>query len=332
MVAVEKRLRQPRDFGASEPERLAQVHLTDLGVGKDFFGGSGRDYRALVDDIRPPADPERFAHVMVSNEHADAAVRELADDALDIQDRQRIDARERLVEEHEARFARQRPRDLDAAAFPARERQAEAAAYVPDTQLLEQLPEAFLAARRARVAPRLENRQYVVFHRQLAEHGRLLRQITESELRAPVHRQRGQVRPVEVDTTRIARHQADDHVEGGGLARAGGAEQSHDLAAADLERQVAHDRPGLVALGEAGGLQDHHFGGFGCAGCLSTIGPSGVMRMCTRPPPVAPAPLASTRCSRIWYTSTGAETSLCPSDSHASSASRTVPPTTSQTI
>jgi len=23
--------------GASQPERLAQVHLTDLGVGKDFF-------------------------------------------------------------------------------------------------------------------------------------------------------------------------------------------------------------------------------------------------------------------------------------------------------
>src|SRR6516225_5393003 len=78
--------------GASKPERLAQVHLTDLGVGKDFFGSAGGDDGALVDDICPRADPERLADIMVSDQHADAALGKLADDALDVEDRERIDA------------------------------------------------------------------------------------------------------------------------------------------------------------------------------------------------------------------------------------------------
>ena len=36
----------PLTSRASETERLTQVHLTHLGVGKDFFRSSGGDYRA----------------------------------------------------------------------------------------------------------------------------------------------------------------------------------------------------------------------------------------------------------------------------------------------
>jgi hypothetical protein len=59
---------------ASKPERLAQVHLTDLGVGKDFFRSAGGDHRTLVDDVGPGAYPERFTDIMVSDQHADAAL------------------------------------------------------------------------------------------------------------------------------------------------------------------------------------------------------------------------------------------------------------------
>ena len=59
----------------SEPERLTQVHLTDLGVGKDFFRSPGGDDGALIDDVGAAADPQGFAHIMVSDEHADAALR-----------------------------------------------------------------------------------------------------------------------------------------------------------------------------------------------------------------------------------------------------------------
>src|SRR6516165_12800769 len=77
--------------GASKPERLTQVHLTDLGVGKDFFRSARGDHRTLVDDVCPGADPQRFAHIMVSDQDPDTALRELADDALDVEYRQRVD-------------------------------------------------------------------------------------------------------------------------------------------------------------------------------------------------------------------------------------------------
>src|SRR2546421_4800446 len=77
--------------GRSHPERLTQVHLTDLGVGKDFLRTAGCDYAALIDDVGAGADPEGLADIMVSDEHADAAGGELADDALGIEHRERGD-------------------------------------------------------------------------------------------------------------------------------------------------------------------------------------------------------------------------------------------------
>src|SRR6516165_5601360 len=70
--------------GASKPERLAQVHLTDLGVGKDFFRSAGSDHRPLVHDVSPRAHSEGLADIMVSDQHTDATLGELADDALDV--------------------------------------------------------------------------------------------------------------------------------------------------------------------------------------------------------------------------------------------------------
>src|SRR5256886_11546047 len=82
---------------------------------------------------------------MVSDQGADAAVRQLADDALDIEHGQRIHARKRLIQEHEPRLGRERAGDLDAPPLPAREGQAESPAHVADAQLLQQLLEALLA-------------------------------------------------------------------------------------------------------------------------------------------------------------------------------------------
>ena len=78
---------------------------------------------------------------MVGNEDPDVAIRQLADDALDIEHGQRVDAREGLIEQHEARFGGERPRDLDTAPLAPREGQAETLAHVADAQLLQQLLE-----------------------------------------------------------------------------------------------------------------------------------------------------------------------------------------------
>src|SRR5262245_4576839 len=105
---LEFRLRRAE---GSQAERLAQVHLTDLGVGKDFFRSSRRYDLPLVDYISAITDPECFTDLVVGDEHPDPATRELADDALDVENGERIDAREGLVEQHEARFHRERAGD-----------------------------------------------------------------------------------------------------------------------------------------------------------------------------------------------------------------------------
>src|SRR5689334_3625316 len=122
---------------------------------------------------------------MVSDQHADATLGKLADDALDIEHRQRIDTGEGLIEQHETRLCGQRARDLHAAPLAARERKSERLADVPDAQLLQELLETLLA-RAALHLTRLENRHDVVLDGQLAEHGGFLRQVAETELCAPM--------------------------------------------------------------------------------------------------------------------------------------------------
>ncbi|OIQ68320.1 hypothetical protein GALL_500920 [mine drainage metagenome] len=63
-----------------------------------------------------------------------------------------------------------------------------------------------------------------------------------------MHGQVGHVLPVDVDAPRIRPHQADDHVERRGLARAVGPEQADDFAAAHAETDIAHHLSTGIAL------------------------------------------------------------------------------------
>ena len=92
----------------------------DLGVGKDFFGRSGSDHNSARNDEGAAANPERFANIVVRNEHADALGRQFPNDALDVDDGQGVDACKRLVEQDETRFRRQRPRNFDPPTLAAR--------------------------------------------------------------------------------------------------------------------------------------------------------------------------------------------------------------------
>ena len=67
-------------------------------------------------------------------------------------------------------------------------------------------------------------------------------------LRAQVHRQLGDVVVAEGDRAVVGAHQADDHVEGGGLAGAVRAEQPDDLPLLDLDRDVLHHLAALEDL------------------------------------------------------------------------------------
>ncbi len=74
--------------------------------------------------------------------------------------------------------------------------------------------------------------------------------------RALVHRQMGDLHPVEADEAAIGRDEAGDHVEDRGLARAVGAEQPHRLAVVDGEPGLVDHGAGAVALAQAPYVED----------------------------------------------------------------------------
>ena len=75
-----------------------------------------------MDDERPVDELERLADVVIRNKHPDSPRGELAHQLADITDRNRIDAGEWLVEEHELRFGGESARDFSPPAFAARQR------------------------------------------------------------------------------------------------------------------------------------------------------------------------------------------------------------------
>ena len=79
---------------------------------------------------------------MVGDQDADAARLEEADDLLDVDHGDRIDAGKRLVQQDETRARRERARDLDAAALASGQRKRRSIGEMRDRQVLEQSVEA----------------------------------------------------------------------------------------------------------------------------------------------------------------------------------------------
>src|SRR4029078_5989065 len=83
-----------RESTISEPEMLSEYPRPDGFIINNLGRRARRKNPALVDDVRTVADAEGFAHVVVGDEHADAALLQESDDLLDVEDRDRVDARE----------------------------------------------------------------------------------------------------------------------------------------------------------------------------------------------------------------------------------------------
>ena len=99
---------------------FAEINPAYRFIGNDFIRAAAGQYRALIDDIGAVADAQRFAHIMVGDQHTDAAFLEEAHDALNFNDGNRINPGKGLVEQHEARVGGQRTGDFDAPPFAAR--------------------------------------------------------------------------------------------------------------------------------------------------------------------------------------------------------------------
>ena len=90
----------------------------------------------------------------------------------------------------------------------------------------------------ALVVLQLQHGAHIVFNIEFAKNRGFLRQITQAQARAPVHRHVGDRLTIDRDVAGAGVHQADDHVKRCGLAGAIGAKQTDHLALADRKRHV----------------------------------------------------------------------------------------------
>jgi hypothetical protein len=140
--------------------------------------------------------------------------------------------------------------DLDASTLAAREALAPLFGDMADVQLVEQVAKLRLALRWRQVFAQLERGAHVVGGGQAAEHAGFLRQVAHAAARALVHGEAADVLAVEQDLPGVARYEANDHVEAGGLAGAVGPEQADDFAGMQVEAEILDDFALLVAFGE----------------------------------------------------------------------------------
>ena len=121
---------------------LAQVHPAHFGVVHDLGGRALGQHAPVADDEGVVANAQRLAHVVVGDQHANAARLQKTDDALDLDDGNRVDTGKGLVQQDEARLRGQGAGNLDAPALTARQRQRRRLAQVLHAQLLQQGGEA----------------------------------------------------------------------------------------------------------------------------------------------------------------------------------------------
>ena len=140
----------------------------------------------VADDESVVANAQRLTHVVVGDEHANAALFEEADDALNLDHGNRVDTGEGLVEQNKARLGSQRTRDFDAAALTTGQRQRRRLPQVLNTQLLQQAGQTvfnFFAAQRLAmlIFLQLQHGSDIVFHAEFAKNRGFLGQIGQAQ-------------------------------------------------------------------------------------------------------------------------------------------------------
>ena len=184
---------------------------------------------------------------MVGDDDAEPFGRQPADDVLNLVHRKGIDAGEWLVKHQNRRIPHKRTRDLELAAFSARQRVGRLLRDLHKVKRAEQLLRT-LRTLLTRKRQRLENRHHVVPHRKLAEDARLLREIAEALARADVDGKSRDVLAAEPDRSGLRLHEPDDHVKRRRLACAVGTEDADDLATAALHVHAVDDSPIAIDL------------------------------------------------------------------------------------
>src|SRR6266404_8027929 len=118
-----------------------------------------------------------------------------------------------------------------------------------DGKLIEQLTQLTFAPLAAGL-DELKHGTNIVLNRETAKDRTFLGQISDTEPGTLIHRQGGDIRPVEADRTLVRRDQTGDHVEHRRLAGAIGSKQPHGLATLHGQVDPPDYRPAPEALAE----------------------------------------------------------------------------------
>ncbi len=161
--------------------------------------------------------------------------------------RLRVEARRRLVEEDELGIVHEGQGHRQALLLSARERHVVGVGLVDELHEVEQLPR--VPAPRVVAAVEVQR----LTGRDLVEQARALE--LDAEARADLPAVVAQVEAEDLDLALVRLGQSLDHLQGGGLAGAVGAEEAEDLAPLDVEVQAVDGQHVRVALAQAAHAQ-----------------------------------------------------------------------------
>ena len=88
----------------------------------------------------------------------------------------------------------------------------------------------------------------IIFHRQLAKHRSLLRQIPDTDLRPFINRIICNVEIIQINMPLIGGYQSGRHIESRCLSCAIRAQQPHDFPLCNIYRHMVHNRPLTIFL------------------------------------------------------------------------------------
>jgi len=121
---------------------LTQIDLTDGFIVDDFIRRAGSKHGTFANDVGVVCNAQCFAHVVVGDQYANAALFEKADDLLDFQNGNGVYTGEGFIKQDEAWFGGQRAGNFNAATFTTGQRCRTAVADMLNCQFVEQCFEA----------------------------------------------------------------------------------------------------------------------------------------------------------------------------------------------
>jgi len=194
---------------------------------------------------------------VVGDDDAQALFPEPEHDLLKLDDRQGVDAGERLVEKKELGPEGERPADLELPPLAA----AQAVGGLPGQRQQAELVQEFVRdplPLRAAVWKELQDELQVLPDSGLEEDRVLLGKIGDPQAGPVRCRARGNVPAVEVDPAVLGSDQADDHLESRRLAGPVSSQEPDDFAGLDTDIDAGDDQAPAVAFGEFLGAEHGH--------------------------------------------------------------------------